>query len=97
MDNNAKKVVKSINRKLSLIFAIMLVVSIVAAELIVVGFGFKMVKDLVDSSLTNEVASDAGQINKELTATSSDTVSNAAKSVAEAVETINTNLDQFTI
>ena len=39
--NNEKRAVKSLSRKLSVIFAIMLVVSILLAELIVVYFGFK--------------------------------------------------------
>ncbi len=61
--------VKSIGRKLSAITAIFLVVSMVAAELIVIGLGYSMVKNLIDTSLKNEVTADAGQINRELNAT----------------------------
>lgn len=66
---NEKRTVKSLSRKLSVIFAMMLVVSILLAELIVVYFGFNMIKELTDTSLINEVDVDAGKINKELTST----------------------------
>ncbi len=67
--NKKDKAVKSIGSKLSLIFAIMLVISIVAAEGIVAGLGWKMVNNLINTSIINEVSTDAGNINKELTAT----------------------------
>ena len=63
-----KRVVKSISRKLSLIFATMLILSIISAELIVVGLGLKTVKNLIDTSLRNEVSTDAAKINNELNA-----------------------------
>ena len=68
MNSNSKKV-KSIGRKISLIMALMLVVCMIAAELIVIGFGSNMVKNLIDSSLKNEVTADAGMVNRELNAT----------------------------
>ena len=63
------KAVKSISRKLSLIFAIMLVISMAAGELITIGFGLSMVNDLIHTSLKNEVSTDAGLVNRELNAT----------------------------
>ena len=61
--------VKSISKKLSMISAIMLVISMIAAELIVIGFGYGMVKDLINKSLKTEVSTDAGMVNRELNAT----------------------------
>ena len=71
MGNNSTngRAVKSISKKLSLIFAIMLVISMVAAELIVIGFGYGMVNDRIHSSLKNEVSTDAGMVHRELNAT----------------------------
>lgn len=63
------KNVTSISRKLSIISALMLVISMLAAELIVVGFGYGMVRDLIHSSFSNEVSVDAGLVNRELNAT----------------------------
>lgn len=63
------KNVKSISRKLSLISAVMLVISMIAAELIVIGFGYNMVQDLINKSLKTEVSTDAGLVNRELNAT----------------------------
>ncbi|MBR1571912.1 MAG: methyl-accepting chemotaxis protein [Lachnospiraceae bacterium] len=67
--NNKNRSVKSISRKLSLISAVMLCVSMIAAELIVIYFGYGMVKDLIDKSLKTEVTTDAGMVNRELNAT----------------------------
>ncbi len=69
MNTGNKKVVRSIGTKLSLIFAIILIISIVTAELIVVGLGLNTVKNLIDTSLSNEVTADASQLNKELNST----------------------------
>jgi methyl-accepting chemotaxis protein len=65
----AKAAPKPISLKLSIIFVILLILSILVAELMVLAFGYGMVKDLIDTSLKNEVAADAGQINKELSST----------------------------
>ncbi|MCR5583826.1 MAG: methyl-accepting chemotaxis protein [Lachnospiraceae bacterium] len=71
MENNSKQgfAIHSISRKLSLIIALILAVSMIAAELIVISLGFGMVKDLIDTSLRNEVTADAGKINRELNST----------------------------
>ena len=61
--------VKSISKKLSMISAIMLIISMIAAELIVIGFGYGMVKDLINKSLKTEVSTDAGMVNRDLNAT----------------------------
>ena len=63
------KAVKSISRKISLFFAIMLIVSTLTAEGIVIFFGFNRIKDLIDTSLINQVDVEAGKINKELAST----------------------------
>ncbi len=68
-NSTSGKAVKSISRRLSVITAIMLIISMVAAELIVVSLGYGMVNDLIHSSLSNEVSSDAGYVNRELNAT----------------------------
>jgi methyl-accepting chemotaxis protein len=59
----------SINTKIAAIFAIMLVVTILLAECIALSFGYGMIRDLINTSLQNEVSSDAGKINRELNAT----------------------------
>jgi len=61
--------IRSISQKLSLITAAMLVISMITAEIIVILFGYGMVKDLIDASLRNEVTADAGSINREMNAT----------------------------
>ena len=69
MNGNNGITVKPIGRKLALIFAVMLIVSTLAAEGIVIGLGYGMVSDLIDSSLSNEVSTDAGLVNRELNST----------------------------
>jgi methyl-accepting chemotaxis protein len=63
------KAVKSISNKLAVMFAIILLVSIVIAEILVVALEFNMIKDLVHTSLKNECVADAGNINRELHST----------------------------
>ncbi len=60
---------KAISTKITLFFVVILCVSILLAESIVIGFGYGMIKDLIDSSLENEVLADAGVVNRELNAT----------------------------
>ena len=59
----------SVSRKLSIISAVMLVVSMVAVEVIAMTFSFNMITDLIDASLKTEVKVDADLINKELNST----------------------------
>ncbi|MBR4796055.1 MAG: cache domain-containing protein, partial [Lachnospiraceae bacterium] len=68
-DTNNNKKVKSIGKKLSVVFAIMLVVSTLTAEVIAIFFGFNKIKELIDTSLQNEAQTNADAINKELKAT----------------------------
>lgn len=63
------KEMTSISRKLSIISALMLVISMLAAEFIVIGFGYNMVSDLIHSSFSNEVTVDAGVIDRDLNST----------------------------
>ncbi len=65
-DNKAPK---AISKKLASLFGIFLVVSILVAELLVVVLEYSMIKDLVHTSLRNEVKADASQINRELNST----------------------------
>ena len=69
-NNNTKKSPspKAISKKLTLLFALLLVASTLLAEGIIIGLGYGMVKDLIDSSLNNEVVADAGSVNRELNA-----------------------------
>ena len=68
--NNAKKgATKAISVRISIMFVVLLIASILIAEGLVIGFGYGMVKDLIDTSLTNQVSASASQVNKELTAT----------------------------
>ena len=60
---------KAISTKLSLMFVALLLVSILVAEGLTFALGFSMIKDLIYTSLKNEVSADAAQVNKELTAT----------------------------
>ena len=57
---------KAISKKLTMLFALLLVASTLFAEGIIIGLGYGMVKDLIDSSLANEVSVDAGMVNREL-------------------------------
>ncbi|MBQ1597938.1 MAG: methyl-accepting chemotaxis protein [Lachnospiraceae bacterium] len=59
----------SVSRKLSVISALMLIISMVAVELIAMGFGYGMIKGLIDASLKTEVKVDADLVNKELNST----------------------------
>ena len=68
--STAKKgATKAISVRLSMMFVGLLIVSILIAEGLVIGFGFNMVKGLIDTSLTNQVSASAAQVNKDLTAT----------------------------
>ena len=60
---------KAISFRLSIMFVALLVTSILTAQLLVLGFGYGMLKDLIHTSLTNQVTSDAGLVNKELNST----------------------------
>ena len=64
-----KQATKPISVKLSIIFVVLLILSILVAELLVLAFGYGMVKDLIDKSLTYQVSSEANKINKELMST----------------------------
>ncbi len=59
---------KSLSRKLSLIFAALLVVSTLLIECVIISFGYSMIKDLIDKSLNNEAVADAGGLNRDLNA-----------------------------
>ena len=64
-----KGATKAISVKLSLMFVALLVASILVAELLVLGFGYGLIKDLIHTSLTNQVSADASKVNRELNAT----------------------------
>ncbi len=66
-DNNTTP--KAISKKLILVFVGMLVFSTLAAEFIATAFGYRMINDLIVSSLQNEVSADAGHVNRELNST----------------------------
>ena len=57
---------KAISKKLAMLFGVLLICSTLLAECLILGFGYRMMKNLIDSSLNNEVVADAGQINKAL-------------------------------
>ncbi len=59
---------KAISKKLAMLFGVLLICSTLLAECLILGFGYRMMKNLIDSSLNNEVVADAGQINKALNA-----------------------------
>ena len=63
------KAPKAISRKLASMFGVFLIVSIVVAEILVVALEYSMIKDLVHTSLNNEVIADASEINRELHST----------------------------
>ncbi|MBR5635431.1 MAG: methyl-accepting chemotaxis protein [Pseudobutyrivibrio sp.] len=67
--DNSSKAPKAISRKVTTMFAIILVVSILVAEGLVLGLEYKMVRGLIHTSLTNECIADAGTINRELHST----------------------------
>ena len=60
---------KAISTKLSVLFVAMLVVTILVSEAITFSLGYSMIKDLIYSSLQNEVSVDASTINRELNST----------------------------
>ncbi|WP_029674408.1 methyl-accepting chemotaxis protein [Butyrivibrio sp. VCB2006] len=60
---------KAISTKLSLLFVAMLLVTILLAEGVTFALGFTMIKDLIYTSLENQVDADASKVNKDLTAT----------------------------
>ena len=60
---------KAISKKVAIMFAIILVISILFAEGLVVGLEYRMVRDLIHTSLTNECIADGGNINRELHST----------------------------
>ncbi len=59
---------KSLSRKLALIFAALLVASTLLIECLIIGFGYNMIKGLIDTSLNNEAVADAGSLNRDLNA-----------------------------
>ena len=69
MSATKKQAPKAISKRLTLVFALMLVVSTLLAEGIATGFGYNMIIDLINSSLKNEVSADAGLVNRELNST----------------------------
>ena len=60
---------KAISGKLSVLFVTILMVSILLAQGITFILGYSTIKELIHTSLKNEVAADAASINRELTAT----------------------------
>lgn len=64
-----KKAPRAISKRLTLVFALMLIVSTLLAEGIATGFGYNMIIDLINTSLKNEVSADAGLVNRELNST----------------------------
>ena len=60
---------KAISLRLSILFVGLLIASILVAEALVLGFGYNLVKDLIDTSLTNQVSASASEVNKSLTST----------------------------
>ncbi len=68
--NAAKKgAPKAISVRLAAMFVGLLIASILVAEFLVLGFGFNLVKDLIDTSLSNQVSASASEVNKNLTST----------------------------
>lgn len=69
-DKSGKKGPKTaVSTKLGVTFATMLVLTIIIALCIAFSFGYGMIRDLIDTSMKNEVSADAGQINRDLNAT----------------------------
>ena len=67
--NGKKRATKAISVRISILFVTLLVASILIAEGLVIIFGYGMVKDLINTSLTNQVSASAAKVNKELTST----------------------------
>jgi methyl-accepting chemotaxis protein len=61
-----KEKTKAISVKISMMFVGLLVASILVAEGLVLSFGYGLVKDLIDKSLTNQVSAESSKINKDL-------------------------------
>ena len=60
---------KQISVKLTIMFVTLLVLSILVSEFLVLVFGFNMVKDLIDTSLTNQVTTSSATVNRDLNST----------------------------
>ncbi len=60
---------KAISTKILVMFVALLIASILIAESLVLALGFNMVKELIDTSLENQVSSDASLVNRELNST----------------------------
>ena len=69
MSTNKSSSPKAISTKLSLLFVAMLLATILIAEGITFALGYNMINDLIYSSLQNQVAASAGDVNKELNST----------------------------
>ncbi|MCR5656370.1 MAG: methyl-accepting chemotaxis protein [Butyrivibrio sp.] len=67
--NNGSVAKKQISVKLTIMFVTLLILSILVSEFLVLGFGFNMVKDLIDTSLTNQVEASAAKVNRDLNST----------------------------
>jgi methyl-accepting chemotaxis protein len=72
-NNNSNKekkgATKAISVRLLSLFIALLIGSILIAEVLILGFGFNLVKDLIDTSLVNQVSASAADVNKSLTST----------------------------
>ncbi len=70
VNNSTKKgATKNISVKISMMFVALLIASILVAEALVIGFGYGLVKDLIDTSLSNSVTAYAGEVNRDLNST----------------------------
>ena len=70
VNNAAKKgATKAISARLSVLFVALLIASILISEALVLGFGFNLVKDLIDTSLSNQVSASAAKVNRDLMST----------------------------
>ncbi len=65
---NAQKkgATKAISVRLTVLFVALLIASILIAEGLVIGFGYGLVKDLINTSLANQVSASAADVNKDL-------------------------------
>ena len=59
----------SINAKITIIFVIILLISILFTEAVAISRSKSMITELINSTLKNEVSTDAGQVNRELNST----------------------------
>lgn len=64
-----KRAIKTISTKLSILFVALLIGSILIAEALILSFGYNLVKDLIDTSLTNQVSASAAKVNSNLSST----------------------------